>query len=64
MFAKLFPLVEKSSTDKSAINRREIAPEEWIGFFDSFRRQHEGWRARDGGHLTHPVRNPMKVVIC
>jgi putative phosphoribosyl transferase len=80
----------------------EIPPEDWIGFFDSFSRQHEGWLAsieitlgkekrtalrdrpldgiscdhlsvRDeiylsfeggaGEHLTHPVRNPMKVVF-
>jgi len=80
----------------------EIPAEQWIGFFDSFSRQHEGWLASieitegnakrtelrdrplegiscdqigardeiylsfDGGegvNLTHPVRNPMKVVF-
>jgi putative phosphoribosyl transferase len=80
----------------------EIPPEEWISFFNSFSRQHEGWlasvkvtqgseqrsevherplagissdhlTARDeiyvtidrdgGGELTHPIKNPMKVVF-
>lgn len=80
----------------------QMPPEDWIGFFDSFSRQHEGWLASieitlgkdkttelrdrplegiscdhlsardkiylsfeggDGEHLTHPVRNPMKVVF-
>lgn len=80
----------------------EMAPEEWLDFFNSFSRQHDGWLASmeltrgterktelrdqplagisadhvserdeiylsferaDGGHLTHPVRNPMKVVF-
>jgi len=80
----------------------EIPPEEWISFFNSFSRQHEGWltsvkvrqgrkqkwevheralagissdhlTARDeiyitidrdeGGQLTHPIKNPMKVVF-
>lgn len=80
----------------------EMAPEEWLTFFNSFSRQHEGWlasievtrgaerkpelrdqplvgisadhvNARDqiylsfeggeGGHLTHRIRDPMKVVF-
>lgn len=80
----------------------EIPPEEWISFFNSFSRQHDGWlasvkvtqgneqrwevherplagissdhlTARDeiyitidrdeGGQLTHPIKNPMKVVF-
>ena len=79
----------------------EIPPEQWVTFFDSFSRQHEGWltsimvwregeqktvqdsrlegisadhlTARDeiylsvdngdGGHITHPVKGPMKVVF-
>src|SRR5213592_4076680 len=78
----------------------EIPPEEWISFFNSFSRQHEGWLASvkvsrgneqrwavherplagissdhltprdeiyvtidrdEGGQLTHPIKNPMKV---
>ena len=80
----------------------EIPPEEWIAFFNSFSRQHQGWLANititqgheeqtevrdcrlegissdhlsardeiylsigrgDGGHLTHSIKNPMKVVF-
>lgn len=87
---------------RSATGNVEMAPEEWLTFFDSFSRQHEGWLASievtrgaerktelrdqplegisadhlnerdqiylsferaDGGHLTHRVRNPMKVVF-
>jgi len=86
----------------SATGDVEMAPEQWLTFFNSFSRQHEGWLASievtrgaerkmelrdqplegisadhvnerdqiylsfergDGGHLTHRVREPMKVIF-
>lgn len=86
----------------SATGDVEMAPKQWLTFFNSFSRQHEGWLASievtrgaertielrdqplegisadhvnerdqiylsfergDGGHLTHRVRDPRKVIF-